>query len=107
MLAELPAAQVRALYPGRDAYVQRSGRGPTSLVTLKRELQAARSRGYALEDGLVTPGLSSVAVAVLDHNDYPAAAVAVTFPEGTGDLALVVDAVRTAADDISRRIGRR
>ena len=107
MLAALPPAQVRALYPGRDAYVQRSGRGPTSLVTLKRELQAARSRGYAVEDGLVTPGLASVAVAVLDHNDYPAAAVAVTYPEGSGDVEAIVAAVHAAAGDVSRRIGRR
>ncbi|MDO5501916.1 MAG: IclR family transcriptional regulator [Actinomycetia bacterium] len=107
MLAALPAAQVRALYPGPDAYVQRSGRGPTSLVTLRRELQAARSRGYAVEDGLVTPGLASVAVAVLDHNEYPVAGVAVTYPEGAGDLADLVAAVRVAADDVSRRIGRR
>ena len=111
MLAELPPAQVRALYPGREAYVQREGRGPTSLVTLKRELQATRARGYALEDGLVTPGLASGAVAVHDHNDYPVAAVAVTYPkppdDGLGTVEPLVAAVRGAAEEVSRRIGHR
>jgi DNA-binding IclR family transcriptional regulator len=107
----MPAAQVRALYPGRDAFVQRDGRGPTSLVALRRELLATRSRGYALEDGLVTPGLASVAAAVRDHNEYPVAAVAVTYPFGeaagdrpAGHAAAVVGAVRTSAEQISRRI---
>ena len=105
MLAALPAAQVRALHPGREAFVQRAGRGPTSLVALRRELQAARSRGYALEDGLVSPGLASVAVAVLDHNAYPVAAVAVTYPtDSVADLAPVVAAVRESAELVSRRI---
>ena len=69
MLAALPAAQVRALYPGREAFVQRAGRGPSSLVLLRRELQATRARGYAFEDGLVTPGLASVACGP-GHNGY-------------------------------------
>lgn len=105
MLADLPAAQVRALYPGREAFVQRAGRGPTSLVLLRRELQATRARGYALEDGLVTEGLASVALAVRDHNDYPIAAVAVTYPIGSGaDPEQLLPAVQAAAEDISRRI---
>lgn len=109
MLARLSAAQVRALYPGREAFVQRAGRGPTSLVALRRELQETRSRGYAVEDGLVTPGLASVAVAVLDHNGYPVAAVAVTYPAGSAtDVPAVVDAVRSSAAEVSGRIlGRR
>lgn len=105
MLAALPAAQVRALYPGREAFIQRAGRGPTSLLALRRELQDTRARGYALEDGLVTPDLTSVSVAVLDHNDYPVAAVATTYPADRDvDVSDVVEAVRTAAIDITRRI---
>ena len=57
MLAPLPAAQVRALYPDRAALVQRDGRGPTSTTQLRSQLQAVRQRGHAVEDGLVTPGL--------------------------------------------------
>jgi DNA-binding IclR family transcriptional regulator len=110
MLAALPQAQVRALFPDRDALVQRDGRGPTSTTRLRSELQQVRQRGYAVEDGLVTPGLGSVAVAVLDHNDYPVAAVAVTYPdrEITGaardDL---VTAVRRTASALESRLGHR
>lgn len=104
MLAALPAAQVRALYPGREAFLQRAGRGPTSLLALRRELQDTRARGYALEDGLVTPGLASVAVAVLDHNAYPVAAVAATYPADRAEEAGVVTAVAGAAAEVSRRI---
>ena len=87
MLAALPAAQVRALFPDRAALVQRDGRGPTSTTQLRSQLQAVRQRGHAVEDGLVTPGLGSVAVAVLDHNDYPVAGVAVTYPQADVDAA--------------------
>jgi DNA-binding IclR family transcriptional regulator len=64
-----------------------------------------RQRGYAVEDGQVTPGLASVAAAVLDHNDHPLAGIAVTYPEGEADpAALAVDVLRTAAL-LSRRLG--
>ncbi len=109
MLAALPAAQVRALYPDRAALVQRDGRGPSSTTRLRSELQAVRQRGHAVEDGLVTPGLGSVAVAVLDHNDYPVAGVAVTFPQADVDdeaTARLVGAVRRAATGLSTRLGR-
>ena len=85
MLAALPAAQVRALFPDRGALVQRDGRGPSSTTQLRSQLQAVRQRGHAVEDGLVTPGLGSVAIAVLDHNDYPVAGVAVTYPQADVD----------------------
>jgi DNA-binding IclR family transcriptional regulator len=109
MLAALPAAQVRALYPDRAALVQRDGRGPTSTTQLRSQLQAVRQRGHAVEDGLVTPGLGSVAVAVLDHNDYPVAGVAVTYPQADVDAqttAQLVEAVARAASSLSARLGR-
>jgi DNA-binding IclR family transcriptional regulator len=62
-----------------------------------------------VEDGLVTPGLGSVAVAVLDHNDYPVAGVAVTFAQADVDdaaTARLVAAVRKAAAGLSTRLGR-
>lgn len=109
MLAALPAAQVRALFPDRGALVQRDGRGPTSTTQLRSELQKVRQRGYAVEDGLVTPGLGSVAVAVLDHNDYPVAGVAVTYPQTDADTdatARLVDAVSRAGAALATRLGR-
>jgi DNA-binding IclR family transcriptional regulator len=110
MLAALPQPQVRALFPDRDALVQRDGRGPTSTTRLRSELQRVRQRGYAVEDGLVTPGMGSVAVAVLDHNEYPVAAVAVTYPEPDVDTATreeLVRVVRQAATSLEARLGHR
>jgi DNA-binding IclR family transcriptional regulator len=79
MLAALPAAQVRALFPDRTAFVERHGSGPTSLSQLRRVLARARRDGFAEENGEITPGFCSVAAVVRDHTGYPAAAIAVTF----------------------------
>jgi len=102
VLARLPAAQVRALYPTASAFVSRHGVGPTSLSTLRPLLVEARARGHATEDGEVTPGLSSVAVAVLDHNAHPIAGVAVTYPRG--EAVDPVEVARTAGL-LTRRLG--
>ncbi|MFW5471376.1 IclR family transcriptional regulator [Knoellia sp. CPCC 206435] len=107
MLAALPAGQVRAIFPHAESLVQRDGRGPTTTTQLRSLLQSVRARGYAVEDGQITAGLKSVAVAVLDHSGHPVAAVAVTFrveivDEGEPDR--LVAAVRQAADDVSVRL---
>ena len=90
MLASLPPAQLRAMYPRSDEY----GR-------VKRLLEPARAAGYATERDDVTVGLSSFAVPVIDHTGWPAAAVAVTFPSST-----VADNAETTstARELSRRI---
>lgn len=103
ILAHLPSAQVRALYPDRAAFVDRHGVGPASLSALRTVLSETRQRGHAVEDGEVTPGFASVAAAVLDHNEYPVAGVALTYPstEASTDHAA---AVRRTAALLSRRI---
>ncbi|KGN34134.1 IclR family transcriptional regulator [Knoellia sinensis KCTC 19936] len=109
MLAALSAGQVRALFPHADALVQRDGHGPSTTGQLRSLLQAVRQRGYAVEDGLVTSGLKSVAVAVLDHSDHPVASVAVTFRTDVVDDAgfdRIVAAVGRAGDDLSTRLHR-
>jgi DNA-binding IclR family transcriptional regulator len=103
VLAALPPAQVRALYPDRSAFTDRTGVGPTSLSTLRALLSETRRRGHATEAGEVTPGLTSVASAVLDHNGHPVAGVAVTYPEGT-PAAPIAAAVRATAATLTRRL---
>jgi DNA-binding IclR family transcriptional regulator len=109
ILAHLPAAQVRALYPDRSAFVDRHGLGPSSLSALRSLLAETRQRGYAVEQGEVTPGFASVAAAVLDHNGHPVAGVAVTYPaapEGDPDgLEATVEATRRTAATLTRRLG--
>lgn len=109
ILAALPAAQVRALFPDREAFVDRHGTGPRTLTALREVLSATRRRGWAEEDGEVTPGLASVAAPVLDHNDHPVAGLAVTYPtepgsSAVGDSAALAAAVRRAAALLTRRL---
>jgi len=107
LLAALPAAQVRALYPSASALVRRHDTGPTSLRQLRALLTGVRTRGYAVEQGTVTPGFASVATAVLDHAGYPAAAFAVTYERigaTADDEPVLAEAVAGAAQTLSRRI---
>lgn len=109
MLAALSGPQITALFPDRDALVLRDGRGFASVSALRRELAATRQRGFAHEFGTVTPGLASVAHAVLDHTGHPVAGVAVTFPESVGapEQAKVEAQVRATAAALSQRMGHR
>ncbi|MCW2287289.1 IclR family transcriptional regulator [Leucobacter luti] len=83
ILAALPKAQVRALYPDRGAFVQRHDAAAESVIDryskLRSLLDATLTRGYAIERGAVTLGISSIAVPVLDHRSWPVAAIALTF----------------------------
>jgi len=104
ILAALPANQVRALFPGTDAFVDRTGRGPTSLTALRAVLAETRQRGYATELDEVTPGFASVAAAVLDHNAHPVAGIAVTYPVGDAQTARLASATIAVAATLTRRL---
>ena len=94
MLAALPLAQLRALFPDSREY-----------AAVKRTLEPARQAGFASENGDVTPGLASVASCAIDHAGWPAAAVAVTYPVGTGQSRHdIIDAVVSTAAELRRRI---
>ncbi|MFC9972263.1 IclR family transcriptional regulator [Spirillospora sp. NPDC127200] len=108
MLAHLPAAQVRALFPG--PFVDRTGHGPASLRELRRELAADARRGWSTEDGFVTEGLASIAACSFDHTGHPTAAITVTFrresrPEETWPA--LAGSVRATAADLTVRLGGR
>lgn len=107
ILAGLSPAQLRAIYPTPDAFVQRDGRGPRRLSELRSILGDARTRGYAVEDQSVTPGLASVGVAVRDHTGHPVAAVSVTFDVARldADGPRLASAVARTAGALSRRLG--
>jgi len=106
ILAALPQAHVRALYPDKESFVERTGVGPQSLSALRTILAEARQRGHAVENGEITAGFASIAAPVLDHNDLPLAGVAVTYAESAPvDTAAVAEAVRATAAALSRRVG--
>jgi DNA-binding IclR family transcriptional regulator len=108
LLADLPAAQVRALFPDADAFVDRTGIGPTRLSELRAVLRDVRRRRLASEDGEVTPGFASVAAAVHDHTGHPVAGVAVTYATDAvapDDVPGLGAAVRSCAAELTRRLG--
>ena len=91
LLATLPKSQLRALFPTSAAFSSRAAPAHpahpanraspvSSYAQLTELLDGVRERGYAGEDGEVTEGFASVAVAVRDHTGWPAAGIAVTFP---------------------------
>ena len=96
MLAHLPAAQVRALYPTPAAFVSRTGEGPRSLRELRELIRREQRQGYAEENGQVSRGFASVAATVFDHGGRPVASIAVTFA-----------AAVAAADVVTTRISGR
>ena len=107
ILAALPRQQVRALFPGREAFVQDDHDGIDRYSALRTVLDATSTRGFALEQGSVTVGFSSVAVPVLDHREWPVAAIAVTFRDqdlAEEDFPRLADDVRMAAGTLSSRI---
>ena len=57
MLAALPRAQVRALFPDAAAFAD-PATGPATPTALRRLLTDVRNRGHATEEGSVTAGLS-------------------------------------------------
>jgi len=109
MLAALPANQVRALFPGRDAFVDRTGRGPMSLRALTTLLREEQERGWSEEDGFIAEGLASVAAPAYDRAAHPLASIGLTFSTVNGgderNLRLqLADLVRSHARELSRRL---
>ncbi|MBP1327399.1 DNA-binding IclR family transcriptional regulator [Leucobacter exalbidus] len=109
ILAALPKAQVRALFPDLESFVHRHDDpdGIDRYSKLRGVLDATRTRGFALERGSVTAGLSSIGVPVLDHRGWPVAAIAVTFAEERVDperFAPIARDVRSTAEALSSRI---
>lgn len=103
ILAELPKAQVRALYPSRATLVRRTDTGPLSLADLRALLAATRRRGWAEEDSEVTEGFASVAVPLRSPSNL--ASVAVTWQSPLPvPLEEVLDRLRVTAETIEARL---
>jgi DNA-binding IclR family transcriptional regulator len=108
MLAKLPQAQLRALFPDATAFILRNELGPASLSALRQLLVQTRDRGFAEENGEVTEGFASVAAVVEDRAGLAVAGVALTYradevnPQQRARAAHEV--VRTARE-LSRRLG--
>lgn len=109
ILAELPKAQVRALFPSADSFVSPHTHETsiTKYSELRRVLDETTARGFAVEHGSVTAGISSIGSPVFDHRGWPVAAIAVTFADttvGPTEYPPLAEAVRAAATTLSARI---
>lgn len=118
LLAVLPVAQLRALFPDRDSFVDRTGLGPLTPAALRDALAAERRAGYAVERGYVTTGYASVAAAAVPRQRpddggamdvvAPLGSIGVTVAADDLDPATegrLADAVTRGARDLSRRLG--
>lgn len=108
ILCQLDAKQVRAMYGGNSALPTRTGKGPVSVKELTQDLQEAKKRGFSFENGFVTDGFSSIAVAVLNHLQMPVAAIGMTFRNDSSAEAqqeFLVKQLQVAAAELSKRLG--
>jgi DNA-binding IclR family transcriptional regulator len=105
ILAAMPLRQVTAIFGSRRAFTRRGPAGPASPAELRAELTRARELNYAEENGWITPGFASVASAVVDHQEHPVGAVAITFEAAKVDAErrqALAEHTRAAAAEITR-----
>ena len=108
ILAQLPPAQIKALYAGQSELVNRTGLGPKNVTELVQQLTADRQAGNSMEDGFITDGLSGVSVAVQDRLKLPVAALNLTFNTGQATPEIkqrMATALTSAANQLSRSLG--
>ena len=102
MVAHLPPSEAQAAF---------ATAGETArLDAFQSELLRSREQGWAQEVEEVSPGQASVAVAVLDHLNRPAAALAVTYTQQDVDSATRAQAVKNlqvAAHAVGEKMYRR
>lgn len=87
---------------------QRTSRTTTDPAALRALLAAAREEGVAIDDVENESGIRCVAAPILDHAGDPAAALSVSGPETRitpAEAQRLIPLVRTAARNVSRRLG--
>ncbi len=103
MLARVPAEQLQLIYAAYD-FPTRTGSGPRSLIDLRRDLEQVRRDGYALDLGMITPGISCAAAPVLGGDGAPVAAIGISFvgaQKSEAQLHAAAALVRTASEELS------
>lgn len=108
ILAGFETAQVRATFANNKSFVDRTGLGPKNLRELTALLREEAAAGFSAEDGFITQGYSSIAVAAKNHLGMPVAAIALTFRSEDVDSALrseLAGALKIAGGELSKRLG--
>jgi IclR family acetate operon transcriptional repressor len=105
VLAFLPAAR-RAALLGRIRLVRHTARTLVTRATLDAELDAARKRGFALDDGEQAAEVRSLGVPILDRNGMPLGAISLTVPAFRLSREALL-AMAPATQEAGRRIAAR
>jgi DNA-binding IclR family transcriptional regulator len=108
MLATLPPAELERRLGAVDELPLYTARSHRSMEELRRDLEATRERGYALDDEQNTEGVTCIGVAVPGSPETPTAVSATMLTARvTGELrgSLVRD-LSDLAKELSRLIGR-
>jgi DNA-binding IclR family transcriptional regulator len=108
LLAFLPSRAADRVLASVDGAVTASG-APVDSVTLRRELEAARRRGFVVTHGELDPGVSGIAAPVLGQRGRLLAGLTLVGPtERVGPrVERLSGSVRTAADAIGRAVQAR
>jgi len=80
----------------------------TNVLTLKRELERVRDRGYAIDDEEIEEGIRCIAAPILNASELAVAAVSVSGPSSriTPDrYQLIGKTMMKAAQELSARLG--
>jgi DNA-binding IclR family transcriptional regulator len=109
ILAYMPRAAVDALYASVPL-ARFTDRTPAKLDELHALLARERASGVATSESYYVEGVSSLAAAIFDERGEVVAAVNVAgpsflFDNAPGRKAILTDAVRAAAHEISERLG--
>lgn len=92
----------------RQLPASRAVRDELDFPALVDLLARSRRAGYAIEDQLATPGISSIAAPVFDYSGYAIAGVGVSFlsgAHGREGRRRIVEAVCDAGSRLSARLG--
>lgn len=106
LLARLPDAEVRRMYPTGLPPV--APNAPTTLDALFDRLAEIRANGYALSHGEATPGVDAISVAVGDPRTGESVALCIVFPGavvGATERAAILRGLRAGAAEIAARTG--
>ncbi|MER7705984.1 IclR family transcriptional regulator [Kitasatospora sp. NPDC097605] len=107
LLAELPDAELAALYPSGELEAV-TPRTLTTLDELRRQLAEVRRVGYALNDAESEEGVSAVAAVVRDKRGRPRAALATTAPLSRAGAVWAAEtggATAAVARELGARLG--
>jgi len=107
MLAGLPAKQVLAFFSGPASFPSLTGIGPSSIRTLMQVVREDQQRGWSVEEGNVTEGISCIAAAVRDQSGRPVASIVTSFTttRHVGEYEAIAKEIVHAANELTHRLG--